>query len=132
MDPEPVEIGAVSKKVQAKVNDFAQKHNLDEKTRSRLAGSDDVAVTRVLEKELPRRVRNPNAYVTRMLRTSEREVASEREAGHYDGDEAAETGWRQAAWTEEAWRAMGGEGCDDTHGATWQEGGFSDDTAGCR
>jgi hypothetical protein len=84
-DSESVDVEAVSKRVQAKVDEFAKKYNLGEEIRSRLAASDDEAVTRVVVKELCQRVRNPNTYVTRMLRTSERGVDNEREEeGNYE------------------------------------------------
>jgi len=91
-------------------------------------------VTRVVATELSQRARNPNAYVTRMLQTSEREVASKMEHGSDEGHKGAEdVGDNQGdeTWYEDEGGAEGYSRAendrDDEDDGAWYRGGWHDD-----
>ena len=97
----------------------------------RLAGSSDEVVKKIVAQELSQRVRNANAYVTRMLRTAEWEVENEgKEEGNYE-DANVEGGQADEAYEgeggERAGKAFKGEGGEHA-GETYKDEGGEHET----
>jgi len=71
---EPVQVAAISRKMQGSVHAFAEKYNLDDAVRQRLLRSSAAVVEDVTRKVLPDRVRNASAYTLRIIQGAEREA----------------------------------------------------------
>jgi len=78
-----VQVSAVSRKVAKRVEEFAVEHGLDDKAKSRLmhASTDEMAED-VVSRPLGPRVRNPSAYVTRVIQQLEKEAAAPQHDNH--------------------------------------------------
>ena len=98
-DMEEAQVSAVSKKVAKRVEDFAGKHGLDDKSKSRLmhASTDEVA-EEVVSRPLGPGVRNPSAYMTRVIQQLEKEAAAPQHDDHQQ-DEVEQ--WGDEHWDEE-------------------------------
>ena len=84
LDPK---VNAVSASVGRRVSAYAAKHRLDEKVKARIMDCSDQVAENVISTELSKRVRNPSAYVTRVLRDKARE---EKDCGDGNVDDGAE------------------------------------------
>ena len=98
-DKEEAQASAVSKRIAKRVEDFAGKHGLDDKAKSRLmhASTDEMA-EEVVSRPLGPRARNPSAYVTRVIQQLEKEAAAPQHDNHQQ-DEVEQ--WGDERWSEE-------------------------------
>ena len=68
-----MDINVVSSRVGRRVSAYVEKHGLDEKVPSQIMDCSDHVAEEVIATELSNRVRNPSAYVTRVVRDKVRE-----------------------------------------------------------
>jgi hypothetical protein len=120
-----------------KVDKYIAQNKLDSKVRERLMESNDDVVSRVIEKEITSRVRNPNGWVVRVLQGTTKELEAEwaeqaeqagEEAVGYWQDEAeqAEQAGEEAVgyWQDDHWY----EGQEESEGVeNWHEDGWGQD-----
>ena len=103
----------MSKRAQAKVDEFADRNGLDDRARSRLHESSDEIAQQMVSRQVGPRVYNPSAYVTRVVRQLEKEAA-EAEAWQDEDGGAAEA----ETWHNE----------EDLHGETQRGEGYEHET----
>lgn len=101
MDKTKGEINAVSRSVDAQIGQYAAKYSLDNRIAQKIRDTDDTIASEVIKVELSSRVRNPSAYVSRVLRDKMRayEGTGHNESGYSHGlatDEAPEWYERQS------------------------------------
>ena len=82
----------MSRALKARVAGFASKHGLDQAASAKLRGTTDRVAWDVVEHGISGRVRNPSAYVSRMVTAKERE-----EKRCWDNEEQ----WVDDDWTED-------------------------------
>ncbi len=104
---ESIDVGAVSDRMQAIVDDFAIKHHLDEKIRGRLATSEDEVVKKVVAKELSQRVHDANARACCGRRSGKSSTIFRQGEGQLRGRE------RRGGHADEAFEDEGGESADE-------------------
>jgi hypothetical protein len=68
------EINVVSVELLGKVEGFAEKHGLDERARQKLSRAPDDVAKQILAKGLKSNVKNPSAYVSKLVATKVKEV----------------------------------------------------------
>jgi hypothetical protein len=92
------EVNIVSRTLKNQAVRFASTHNLDSAAAARLQGTSDDVAREVLEQGIGRRVRNPSAYVTRMVKQKEKEARHSTEEdveegdGNYHGEDGRDDG----------------------------------------
>ena len=96
------EVNIVSQALQARVAGFASKHGLDQAASAKLRGTTDRAAWDVVEHGISGSVRNPSAYVSRMVTAKERE-----EKCCWNNEEQ----WVDDDWTEDK---VGGQCAEET------------------
>ena len=92
----------MSQALKARVAGFASKHGLDQAASAKLRGTTDRVAWDVVEHGISGRVRNPSAYVSRMVTAKERE-----EKCCWDNEEQ----WVDDDWTEDK---VGGQCTEET------------------
>jgi hypothetical protein len=90
------EINVVSVELLGKVEGFAEKHGLDERARQKLSGAPDEVAKQILAKGLKSHVKNPSAYVSKLVATKVKKVQGDYSEQYTDegqyGEQQAEGG----------------------------------------
>ena len=105
----PQEVNIVSRTLKNQAVRFASTHNLDGAAAARLQGTSDDVAREVFEQGIGRRVRNPSAYVTRMVKEKEKEKEGD---GKYHGKGNEGEGGEH---TEETYEGAGGEHTEEIY-----------------
>jgi hypothetical protein len=134
------ELNTVSASVQNQVRKYADKHALDNKVRNRILQASDEVAKHVVAVELSARVRNPNGYVTKVIREAEKEEWASQDSGTWQDSNEAEVihPGGEEVWQEDGTETEGiypgsatvwQDACAETEGIhqggeeAWQENG---------
>jgi hypothetical protein len=127
------EINVVSVELLGKVEGFAEKHGLDERARQKLSEAPDEVAKQILAKGLKSNVKNPSAYVSKLVATKVKKAQGDYSEQYTDesqyGEQQAEGGhndYGEQHGAEVEYGESHGEGqqddYDEQHGAEVEYG----------